>query len=417
VSAKNDAPSKSVGRATWHRTYKARDVVAGLGAGLAIVAVTAPFSPIAAGVIGFVLYFSFLFATIAIASGILRPVPSTGEVSVRDGAVLLDGKEILPAGAVNNGAVADGASAGRYLARLGKQSDMFPRCVLEFDDKTRANEVLSTLALDPAHHTFGVSTLSGLGYGKGAIVASFAPILIGLGLVPLLVPVSHPLAAVVASLGYLMWLTSFLFTRTRTVIGTDGVLVKWLWMRRFCPWSEVKDVEYTPGGVRLVKNDGSPFDITVLRGRNRNVDAPAVIAMKQTREELYERCVQMLQGHRSREFALDPATLAREDRDTRAWITAVRGVLAGMKGMRSADVPRDAFWNLLLDGGADEEARAGAIAAIAADATHEERTRLRAAADTVASPRLRVVLEAASHGDEEELTDAMDDVRVARVKR
>ncbi len=78
--------------------------------------------------------------------------------------------------------------------------------------------------------------------------------------------------------------------------------------------------------------------------------------------------------------------------------------------MREAPVLRSHLWSLLADPAASPVERASAAVALAEGGREEHATgeKLRAMADAVASPKLRVVIEAAAEGSEAKLARALE---------
>jgi hypothetical protein len=87
--------------------------------------------------------------------------------------------------------------------------------------------------------------------------------------------------------------------------------------------------------------------------------------------------------------------------------------------MRSAPVLRAQLWACLNDPDASPDERAAAAVALASgDEGRCEGERIRVAAQGIASPRLRVVLEAAADGrDDDALADALARVEPSRRAR
>jgi hypothetical protein len=83
--------------------------------------------------------------------------------------------------------------------------------------------------------------------------------------------------------------------------------------------------------------------------------------------------------------------------------------------MRLAPVLRDELFRMVNNSGLAIAARAGAAAALGFNAAPSERERLRDVVDRVASPKLRVVLEAAADSDQGKLEAALDAVDEPRV--
>jgi hypothetical protein len=85
--------------------------------------------------------------------------------------------------------------------------------------------------------------------------------------------------------------------------------------------------------------------------------------------------------------------------------------------MRAAPVMLDDLWRVLRDPSEAPTTRAGAAAALGFVLDDEGREKLRVAADAVAMPHLRVVLEAAAKQDDAKLADALEALSDGEKKR
>ena len=105
--------------------------------------------------------------------------------------------------------------------------------------------------------------------------------------------------------------------------------------------------------------------------------------------------------------ALDAKRLRRDERDVGAWVAALRAMGAGAHAnLRTAPMPRERLFRVLLDRSAAPVNRAAAAVAIGGDGDPRSRERLRAVAETTVAPRLRVVLEASARGEDEAALEA-----------
>jgi predicted protein tyrosine phosphatase len=100
----------------------------------------------------------------------------------------------------------------------------------------------------------------------------------------------------------------------------------------------------------------------------------------------------------------------RNQRAPREWLAAVKGMFDAVGGLRDAANTEESAWRVVADSAASEEARVGAAAALASKTDERGRERLRAVAETVASTRVRVAIEAAAKGDEDAIVEAMEKI-------
>jgi hypothetical protein len=111
----------------------------------------------------------------------------------------------------------------------------------------------------------------------------------------------------------------------------------------------------------------------------------------------------------ARGFSIDPVRvqLRRNGPDVRAWLARLRS-FARPGPYRAAGAADDLLWRVIDDPGAAESERAAAALVLGADATQDERSRLRRVAARTASPRVRVAIERVAEGaGEDELAAAM----------
>jgi hypothetical protein len=193
---------------------------------------------------------------------------------------------------------------------------------------------------------------------------------------------------------------------TRVVVGADGVLLRWLGTVRFVPWSRVMDVEPFDGGVMLsLAPDGGEELLTLRMPDDHQRYHPE-------RDALIERMVVALRAYGPAARA-EPMTrlLARAGGLTRDWVREMRDLIRPIQGFRTASVPLERLWQVVLDPRADREARTGAALALAPVLPDEGRARLRAVADGCAEPRLRIALVTAATeagATDDTLAEALD---------
>jgi hypothetical protein len=193
---------------------------------------------------------------------------------------------------------------------------------------------------------------------------------------------------------------------TRVVVGADGVLLRWLGTVRFVPWSRVMDVEPFDGGVMLSLAPDRGEELLTLRMPDDHQ------RYHPERDALIERMVAALRAYGPAARA-EPMTrlLARAGGPTRDWVREMRDLIRPIQGFRTASVPLERLWQVVLDPHANREARTGAALALAPVLPDEGRARLRAVADGCAEPRLRIALVTAATeagATDDTLAEALD---------
>ena len=194
------------------------------------------------------------------------------------------------------------------------------------------------------------------------------------------------------------------------VVGADALVLRWLWTRRIIPTKDVVRVtRFTHrrrrgvvqlAGLRLRLRGGravtlpvwSPFDDRALTMVERRVVDAVALA----------------RGHA--EASAD--ALARGDLGFREWVARLRALGTGEAAdLRTAAVVPEQLWRVADDPAQRPDARAAAAVALAPTLDETGRTRLEELARATAAPKLRVALERAAGGaDDEALEDALREV-------
>jgi hypothetical protein len=273
------------------------------------------------------------------------------------------------------------------------------RFSLRVRDVAEGEQILRTLGFAVEQRTIQARMISALGYsglshlfnvvaGLGVMATSLVTFLSVLPSAFALPPI---LLSIVAFFALCLW-------PTKLSIGADGVLVKWMWRERFMRYSEVARIERDGGGgVVLVGHDGKRF--MVIPASNRyGLDSEAVI--ERIREAM------SLGSAGGRDIA--SAALARRGRKVSEWVAALRNLERVVEGgPRTAPLLADDLWRVLEDVRAGESARAGAALALSTSLKGKDRERLRIASEAMASPSLRIAVEAAVDGNDERLAAAL----------
>jgi hypothetical protein len=193
---------------------------------------------------------------------------------------------------------------------------------------------------------------------------------------------------------------------TRVIVGGDGVLLRWLGTVRFVPWSRVTDIEPFDGGVTLSLGPERGDELLTLRMPEDHQ------RFHPERDALLERMVAAHRAYGSASGAESMARLlSRAGGRTRDWVREMRGLIRPAQGFRTASVPIDRLWQVVLDPRAQRDARTGAAVALATALPEEGRARLRSVADGCAEPRLRIALATAATEagvPDEVLAEALD---------
>lgn len=285
--------------------------------------------------------------------------------------------------------------------------------------------VLAQLGLDASRSTAQVyvRSLSLPDYRKRTRAALALPIFI---LATVFISILAKSAAVaIGFLGVLPFLLAMILSLAihgRATVGADGVLMKWLWRKRFIPLEQVADARAEESGdlimntvpvvVRLYDRKGEVLDELLVDCVQEGPMAEAVRAEILARAEgLAERIREGIEARDKGVTTLEANVLERGERDAAAWIAHLRGLLERAQTFRDGAPPTlEALLKRVEDPAADATSRAAAAIAVTHDAEAKERVRVAAAAS--AEPRLRIALEAAAEGDDARLEEALDELKL-----
>ena len=169
---------------------------------------------------------------------------------------------------------------------------------------------------------------------------------------------------------------------SKIAVGVDGIYVGGTSRARFFAYRDLDEVVERGGDLEL-RRGGS----LVLRLQLHGQDASR-------RAAIAERIGDSI----ARVAAVARAGAAHFVTSTSSG--AVARSARGGTDYRTAAVSRDALWSLVEGAGVDDQARTAAARALAETGVGDERGRLRVAAARCADPKVRVVLEELSTGDE-----------------
>ncbi len=265
----------------------------------------------------------------------------------------------------------------------------------------------SVAELKGASDIFRWSVLKQLAYTLVPVFGVFVPASMA---ATTLGPAGAPLTMLLV-LALVTYIFGLVFSPTNVRIGVDGVAIKWLRRERFVPFSKVKEVRKyshvsgtkTYVGVELVLHAGGVERIVCGQKGWIKTDVEQMLGRIREAYELHKEM-----GSE----AATPNLLARGARTTEAWVTALRGIGAGAStDLRTAPVPPESLLRVVEDASASPALRVGAaVAALAGQP--EAKPRIRVAATTTASPKLRIALERVMEtpDDEQAIAEAIAEV-------
>lgn len=381
--------------------------LAGIGLGLALTVLMVVGRTGAYG-IGSPFFVLGLLAQVMGAGTGVWPKLRNGAVRADEKGVTVDGVLRMPREAIQR-AYLQPLGTHRPVVRLhGKRGTRDLDVVVS--DADEGARVLEALELDVAHRAVsfrGASPLFATFWRQAMTAVAIAPICMAAGFIGQMLG-----RAVVGFIPFLVLavLMSALIPSSITV-GADGVLTSWLGLRRFYPFEEFPGVMPLDNGVMLVSRSGKSVKIATSPPRRRNVQMSTM-----NRAAVEERIREAQRAFAQHRATNAEALVARSGRTTKDWVNALRA-LAVSDDYREAAVPREALWRIAEDPAADPTARAGAAVALRGRIDEADRARLRVAAESSVSPKLRVALEAAAADggeDDGELHAALEGLEEAR---
>jgi hypothetical protein len=194
---------------------------------------------------------------------------------------------------------------------------------------------------------------------------------------------------------------------TSVTVGLDGVEIRCGRAVRFVPLAGAREVRIAEKAVEIERDDGELVEVVGRAGFSEERVRAVVLRVREA-----------IEVQRRRAGAGAHAALARGPRSVTAWREELR-VLAARGGYRAAAISREDLVEVLEDPTAPAERRVGAALALAGTDDDATRERLRIAADTCASPRLRVALDgiAGAAPDDEAIEAALAEEDAGRAGR
>jgi hypothetical protein len=226
-------------------------------------------------------------------------------------------------------------------------------------------------------------------------------------------------ATILVCLAGLVAALSLLLAPARLSVGADGIAIRWLWTKRFLGYDEIREASrYEKGvgrshvsGIRIILRSSEEVLVPVNQGSMADPTSVALIE---------ERIREAAETFRRGDAAADAALLQRGDRPVAEWVSALRSIGTGANAdMRTAPVPRERLFRIVEDPASAAADRAAAAVALGGDLDDDGRARLRSAALATAAPKLRVAIEKAAAGgdDEAELSAALAELEEEDARR
>lgn len=352
-----------------------------------------------------------LFGAMSLSYGMRSTKNATfvdGTLSVDSERIAIDGATIAPRAELTQGCLVP-SSAGTLVRIERRRASAI---VVRVADEREGRALLEALGFDAAHAVAELKIASGLlAYDVATQLLVTLPA-VGVGVAAILATAfilqkqAGPFifAIIAAMLGYMLGLA---FAPTTVRVGTDGIATRWLWRDRFIPFSSIARAEKYDMiigtkrqlGVRLALMGGEEVRLPTGQTDIGEVEASRLLTrIEEAREARHAGNV-------------SPELLARGARDVAGWVRALRALGEGAHNLRASALPLDALLQLVEDASAREVDRASAAVAALASHGDEAARRVRVAAETTASPKLRVALDRIAEApDDEELGTVLEDL-------
>lgn len=314
-----------------------------------------------------------------------------GDLEVDDAAVRMDGRTLAARAELSDGYLVPTAQG--TLVRLERRGPRLP-IVLRVHSEAEGRALLEALGFGATHAAAEMtiaSALIGMSVPTQLLVTLPAVALGVAGILTAAATLQQRAGPWVFGIIALMlvWILGLAFAPTTVRVGTDGVVTRWLWRERFIPFSSIAELApydeilgtKRQRGVRLRLHDGE-----LVRLPTGQTDIGETEAAR-----LYTRIQDAAAARRGEHVG--PELLARGARPVADWVRALRAMGEGASTLRASSMPLDALLGIVEDAAAREVDRASAALAALASKDEDARRRVRVAAETTASPKLRVALD------------------------
>lgn len=315
---------------------------------------------------------------------------------------------------------------GAPLVRLERKGRFERPIFVRLRDRDEADAFVRALGLDAAHTAAEMRIASSmLAWSVGKqLLAVLLPLLAFLALffavaMPVLGAMSKsvlaPLLILPSSLLYVAYCFGLAFAPATLRIGTDGIVTRWLGRTRFIAHSEILRLN-AYDEVRGTKRQRGVW-IELKSGEQVRLPTGQQEMALTEAAQLEQRIFEAREAYARGATSGSTDVLARGDRTLADWIKYLRGVGAGAVNLRAPAIPPEVLLRVVEDSKAAPLERASAAVAAAASGGDEVKQRIRIAADTTVSPKLRVALERIATGAEEtdeELLETLEELNAKR---
>ncbi len=334
-----------------------------------------------------------------------------GFVEVDDRGLSLNTKRLASRDDITGGNVVHriGANSVARIERRARRD-----IELEMPTEAAAHDLLRALGIDRSQRVAHFATASRLFASLPAfflmilaMVASYASAQRPFGGQPL-----HGWALLAPLAVLATYLSASSLFRTHVTVGADGVTLKEPFAKeRFIAFAEIAEIDTEVGhlDISLVSDETVKLHLPLAGGRG-------------AQERMAALAEAIRDGKKASGGARDAnveARLEAERGDVGRWIASLRAIGTGADAdHRRAAIDGAELWRIALDPNARPAARAGAAVALADGLDEEGRARLRDAARTTASPKIRVAIEtAAASPSDEALSDALAELEAEPEER
>ncbi len=270
---------------------------------------------------------------------------------------------------------------------------------LAVEDEDAAHQLMTALGYDASQRTatYRAASLAVVRYRYapfGVVFAYLAMSLLGAAL--------HTGWGFALMPIFLIGLLALFIKRTSVVVGVDGLLLRWLWVREFIATKDILDVRRFDQGFGRSHVRGVEV-ITPERAVKLPLGEDEAAMVHQRIRDV------IVLARSSTHVADDAMLLARGGLPLRDWILHLKALGAGATAtLRTAAVMPERLWHVASDPGQPAQVRAAAAVALSPTLDDGGRVRLADIAKATAEPRLRVALErAAFDAPEEEMEEAL----------
>ncbi len=309
-----------------------------------------------------------------------------------DASTLSLGKEIVARSSITKAELVP--TPDSPVVRLERRGRFAKNLVMRGDDEAHA--LLTALGYDVTQTTAAYKIRSLALVRRQWLAVASLPFLFGMmtafgvHLTPLVVPL------------FILTVLALFFKRTSLVVGADGLLVRWLWIREFIAMKDISLVtEFEQG-----RGNNRVRGIEIFTRGGKSVKLPTLESAKPTIARRIHDVLALSQsvGHVENEALV----LERGDLPLRDWIGRLKALGVGATAtLRTQAVMPEQLWRVATDTTQPAITRAAAAVALAPTLDESGRVRLTELAKTTAAPKLRIALERAAEDDDASLEEAL----------